>query len=217
MSRILLNTKIWLLMLLLGVVSSVYAQDDDFTTWTKFKINHKIDSRFSVSGDVELRTKDDLNKWDRWGLTVGGDYRAYSFLKLGVAYETHLRDLGDSGWKFRHRYHLSATASFRYQWLKVSLRERFQQTFDSGDVETRLRSRLKLSYAPTKGIVSPYFSVELYQSLDDAPFWRAARMRYRPGVELNLAKRWSLDVFYCYQYEPSKGKHIAGIEVGYSF
>ena len=217
MSRILLNTKIWLLMLLLGVVSSVYAQDDDFTTWTKFKISHKIDSRFSVSGDVELRTKDDMNKWDRWGLTVGGDYRAYSFLKLGVAYETHLRDLGDSGWKFRHRYHLSATASFRYQWLKVSLRERFQQTFDSGDVETRLRSRLKLSYAPTKGIVSPYFSVELYQSLDDAPFWRAARMRYRPGVELNLAKRWSLDVFYCYQYEPSKGKHITGIEVGYSF
>ena len=217
MSRILLNTRIWLLMLLFGIVSSVYAQDDDFTTWTKFKVNHKIDSRFSVSGDVELRTKDDMNKWDRWGLTVGGDYRAYSFLKLGVAYETHLCDLGDSGWKFRHRYHLSATASFRYQWLKVSLRERFQQTFDSGDVETRLRSRLKLSYAPTKGIVSPYFSVELYQSLDDAPFWRAARMRYRPGIELNLAKRWSLDAFYCYQYEPSKGKHIAGIEVGYSF
>lgn len=204
-------------MLLFGIVSSVYAQDDDFTTWTKFKVNHKIDSRFSVSGDVELRTKDDMNKWDRWGLTVGGDYRAYSFLKLGVAYETHLCDLGDSGWKFRHRYHLSATASFRYQWLKVSLRERFQQTFDSGDAKTRLRSRLKLSYAPTKGIVSPYFSVELYQSLDDAPFWRAARMRYRPGIELNLAKRWSLDAFYCYQYEPSKGKHIAGIEVGYSF
>ena len=76
---------------------------------------------------------------------------------------------------------------------------------------------MKLSYAPTKGIVSPYFSVELYQSLDDAPFWRAARMRYRPGIELNLAKRWSLDAFYCYQYESSKGKHIAGIEVGYSF
>ena len=86
MSRILLNTRIWLLMLLFGIVSSVYAQDDDFTTWTKFKVNHKIDSRFSVSGDVELRTKDDMNKWDRWGLTVGGDYRAYSFLKLGVAY-----------------------------------------------------------------------------------------------------------------------------------
>ena len=217
MSRILLNTKIWLLMLLLGVVSSVYAQDDDFTTWTKFKISHKIDSRFSVSGDVELRTKDDMNKWDRWGLTVGGDYRAYSFLKLGVAYETHLRDLGNSGWKFRHRYHITATASFRYQWLKVAVRERFQQTFDRGNSETRLRSRLKLSYAPTKGIVSPYFSVEIYQSLDDVSFWRADRMRYRPGVEIALAKRWSLDAFYCYQYASSQGRHIAGIEVGYSF
>lgn len=50
-----------------------------------------------------------------------------------------------------------------------------------------------------------------------APFWRADRMRYRPGVEIALAKRWALDVFYCYQYESPKGKHIAGVEIGYSF
>jgi len=218
MSRIILNTKTWLLFVLLfGISFSAWAQSDDFNTWTKFKVNHKIDSRFSVSGDLELRMKDDVSKLDRWGLTVGGSYRPYSFLNLGVGYETHLRNLGDSDWKFRHRYHITATVSFRYQWLKVAVRERFQQTFDRGNSETRLRSRLKLSYAPTKGIVSPYFSVEIYQSLDDVSFWRADRMRYRPGVELNLAKRWSLDVFYCYQYEPSKGKHIAGIEVGYSF
>ncbi len=106
---------------------------------------------------------------------------------------------------------------FQYQWLKIALRERFQQTFDRGDSKARLRSRLKLAYAPEKGIVSPYFSIEIYQSLDDAPFWRADRMRYRPGVEIALAKRWVLDVFYCYQYESPKGKHIAGVEIGYSF
>ena len=218
MSRILLNTKTWLLfVLLLGISLSAWAQSDDFNTWTKFKVNHKIDSRFSVSGDLELRMKDDVSKLDRWGLTVGGSYRPYSFLNLGVGYETHLRNLGDSDWKFRHRYHITATVSFRYQWLKIAVRERFQQTFDRGNSETRLRSRLKLSYAPTKGIVSPYFSVEIYQSLDDVSFWRADRMRYRPGVEIALAKRWSLDTFYCYQYASSQGRHIAGIEVGYSF
>ena len=218
MSRILLNTKTWLLfVLLLGISLSAWAQSDDFNTWTKFKVNHKIDSRFSVSGDLELRMKDDVSKLDRWGLTVGGSYRPYSFLNLGVGYETHLRNLGDSDWKFRHRYHITATVSFRYQWLKVAVRERFQQTFDRGNSETRLRSRLKLSYAPTKGIVSPYFSVEIYQSLDDVSFWRADRMRYRPGVEIALAKRWSLDAFYCYQYASSQGRHSAGIEVGYSF
>ena len=217
MSRIILNTKIWLFVLLFGMSFPAWAQSDDFTTWTRFKVNHKIDSRFSVSGDLELRMKDDVSRLDRWGLTVGGSYRPCSFLNLGVGYETHLRNLGDSDWKLRHRYHISATANFRYQWLKVSLRERFQQTFDRGDSETRLRSRLKLSYAPTKGIVSPYFSVEIYQSLDDAPFWRTARLRYRPGIEIDLTKRWSLDAFYCYQYESSRGKHIAGVEVGYSF
>ena len=218
MSRIILNTKTWLLFVLLfGISFSAWAQSDDFNTWTKFKVNHKIDSRFSVSGDLELRMKDDVSKLDRWGLTVGGSYRPYSFLNLGVGYETHLRNLGDSDWKFRHRYHITATVSFRYQWLKVAVRERFQQTFDRGESETRLRSRLKLGYAPQKGIVSPYFSIEIYQSLDDAPFWRTARLRYRPGIEIDLTKRWSLDAFYCYQYESSRGKHIAGVEVGYSF
>lgn len=150
MSRIILNTKIWLFVLLVGMSFPAWAQSDDFNTWTKFKVNHKIDSRFSVSGDLELRMKDDVSRLDRWGLTVGGSYRPCSFLNLGVGYETHLRNLGDSDWKLRHRYHISATANFRYQWLKVSLRERFQQTFDRGDSETRLRSRLKLSYASTK-------------------------------------------------------------------
>lgn len=195
----------------------VCAQSDDFTTWTNFKISHKIDSRFAVSGNLEMRTEDDVKAIDRWGLSMGGEYSALSFLKLELGYETHYRNLGGEGWKFRHRYRLGATASFRYQWLKVSLRERFQQTFDRGDSETRLRSRLKLSCAPAKSIVSPYFSIEIYQSLDDASFWRAARMRYRPGVEFDLAKRWKLDAFYCYQYESSVGKNIVGIEVGYSF
>ena len=217
MSRIILNTKIWLFVLLFGMSFPAWAQSDDFNTWTKFKVNYKIDSRFSVSGDLELRMKDDVSRLDRWGLTVGGSYRPCSFLNLGVGYETHLRNLGDSDWKLRHRYHISATANFRYQWLKVSLRERFQQTFDRGDSETRLRSRLKLSYAPTKGIVSPYFSIELYQAIGDAAFWDVARMRYRPGVEIDITDRWSLDVFYCYQYEPDKKKHIAGVECSFTF
>ena len=126
MSRIILNTKIWLFVLLFGMSFPAWAQSDDFNTWTKFKVNHKIDSRFSVSGDLELRMKDDVSRLDRWGLTVGGSYRPCSFLNLGVGYETHLRNLGDSDWKLRHRYHISATANFRYQWLKVSLRELYK-------------------------------------------------------------------------------------------
>ena len=86
MSRIILNTKIWLFVLLFGMSFPAWAQSDDFNTWTKFKVNHKIDSRFSVSGDLELRMKDDVSRLDRWGLTVGGSYRPCSFLNLGVGF-----------------------------------------------------------------------------------------------------------------------------------
>lgn len=68
-----------------------------------------------------------------------------------------------------------------------------------------------------RGIVSPYFSIELYQAIGDAAFWDVARMRYRPGVEIDITDRWSLDVFYCYQYEPDKKKHIAGVECSFTF
>lgn len=216
----LLRSRFLFVLLVCSVLTSlVRAQSDDFNTWTNFKVNHKIDSRFSVSGGVELRTEDNLNALDRWGVVVGGGYRACPFLDLSVGYETHYRNLGEEGWKFRHRYHLGATFNTRYHWLKVSLRERFQQTFDRGDTESVLRSRLKLAYAPSRGIVSPYFSLELYQSLDDdAPFWRAKRMRYRPGVELTVAKVWKLDIFYCYEHRRhGTGKNIAGVECTFSF
>ena len=119
--------------------------------------------------------------------------------------------------EIRHRYRVGATGSVKWQHFNFSLRERFQQTFSNGNVESRLRSRLKAGYSPQRGIVSPYFSIELYQAIGDAAFWDVARMRYRPGVEIDITDRWSLDVFYCYQYEPDKKKHIAGVECSFTF
>lgn len=217
MSKILLTIYLLLFLFFIGSTPSVYAQSDDFAVWTKMKVNHKLDSRFSISGDLELRTEDHTRAMDRLGLVVGGHYRASSFLNLHLGYETHYRNLGGSEWKFRYRYHLGATANFRIHQLKISLRERIQQTFDRGDSEIRLRSRLKLSYVPTQKMLNPYFSVEIYQSLDEAPFGQVARMRYRPGIDVKLDKCWALDTFYCYQYSSGKKLHIAGIEVAYSY
>lgn len=210
-------SRISCLSLFLLITSLGWAQKDDFASWTKINLKHKIDSRFAVSGNLEFRTKDDMSRVDRWGIAVGGDYRLSSYLKLETGYEMHYRNRGESEWKFRYRYQIGASTSYQYQNWKFSLRERFQQTFDQGSTSSRLRSRLKVAYTPAKGFVSPYFSAELYQSIGGASFWSIARMRYRSGFEVELSKKWMLDLYYCRQYELAKSKNIVGLEVSYSF
>lgn len=217
MNKRYLESRYLVSFLMCFVVSALWAQGDDFTTWTTMKVNYKFAPAFIATGGVELRTMDSMKSIDRWGASLGLSYNALSFLKLDGGYEVHYRNRGVDGWKIRHRYYLGATGSYQWKQLKVSLRERIQQTINQGNAENRLRSRLKLGYAPIKGIVSPYFSFEIYQSLDDAPLFGITRTRYRPGVELALAPKWVMDVFYCYQHEPDKSKHVVGIECAYTF
>lgn len=205
------------ILLLHGTGFTLQAQSDDFTTWTTMKVSHKLTPDFSIAGKVELRTKDSMKTMDRWGASLSGSYQLFPFLKAEGGYELHHRNRGAEGWKYRHRYNLGVTGSVKWQRMKFSLRERFQQTFSDGNAENRLRSRLKVGYEPKKGILSPYFSAELYQAIGGAAFFDVARMRYRPGVEIEISDKWSLDVFYCYQYEPDKSKHIVGIECSFAF
>lgn len=214
MIRIIL--RIAILTFLCCSASSMYAQSDDFRTWTNIQASHKLTSDFQMSGKIEFRSKDSMKSVDRWGAGLSASYRLFPFLKADAGYELHYRN-GSESWNFRHRYSIGVTGSVSIQSIKFSLRERFQQTFEKGEVENRLRSRLKVAYAPQKWKATPYFSVELYQALGDAAFFDVARMRYRPGVEISLSDKWSLDAFYCYQYQPDHRRHIIGLECSFAF
>lgn len=162
--------------------------------------------------------KDDLGKTDRWGLDVGGAYSVLPFLKVAAGYEIHYRNRGEASWKFRHRYHFDGTLSTRVQRLKVSLRERFQHTFDSSGDEFRWRSRVKLAYDIPKCKIEPYASVEMYNGLNRGERFDVQRMRYRGGVVLPLfSDCWEADVFYCRQWESKARKNIVGVACTYSF
>lgn len=194
----------------------VYAQADEFATWSMIRVNHKILPDLKFSAAVEFRSKADLKQADRWGGDAGIMYNLLPCLQVEGVYELHYRRLDKGEWKFRHRYNLGVQVSADWGDFKISLRERFQETFSEGNVENRLRSRLKISYGPDKWRVKPYFAPELYQPIGDRAFFRVARMRYRPGVEIRLTRRCSADVFYCRQYEPGNSRNIFGVEVGIS-
>ena len=66
---------------------SLHAQKRDFTTWASTGFKYKVNPAFTLSGKLEWRTKDDLDKTDRWGLEAGGAYSVLPFLKIAAGYE----------------------------------------------------------------------------------------------------------------------------------
>lgn len=206
---------LWLLLAVGGV--RLHAQDADYTTWTKVGVEHEVLPVLTVSGNLEWRTKDNVGMTDRWGLDVGGSYKVLPFLKAGAGYEVHYRNRGAEGWKFRHRYHFDGTLSGRVQRFKLSLRERFQHTFNREEKEFRLRSRLKVAYDIARCKLEPYVSVEMYNGLGRGEDFEVARMRYRAGLSFPLGERWEAEAFYCRQWERDASKNIFGVECVYSF
>lgn len=88
------NFGVWricgLLVAVLFVVPiSLYAQERDFTTWASTGFKYKVKPAFTLSGKLEWRTKDNLDKTDRWGLDIGGAYSVLPFLKVAAGYEVH--------------------------------------------------------------------------------------------------------------------------------
>ena len=196
------------------------AQRPDFTTWLNVGAEYELKkSGFTLESGLEWRTEDHFRQTDRVGLSVDGAYEVLPWLKVGAGYEVHLRNRGEGEWGFRHRYKLQATFSTRlWSRLKVSLREKFQHTLDRNEPdELRFRSRLKLAYDVPRSGLGPYVSVEMYNGLARGEHFDIARMRYRGGLEFPLIGRWEGELFYIYQDEPDKSKHVLGVGCVYKF
>lgn len=214
----------WRSWILCGVVCGASAltlplkgQSLDNTTWTTVSVKHKLNQKFDLSANVEWRTKDDVSETDRWGFKVGTGYKVLPFLKVGAGYEMHYRNRGADGWKHRHRYMVEGTLSARWLDWKISLRERFQHTFDRHDDEVLLRSRLKLAYDIPSCKLEPYASVEMYNGLNRGEDFDVTRMRYRGGLNFPVFSCMDMEVFYCRQWEERKDKNIFGIEMSFEF
>lgn len=142
-----------------------------------------------------------------------------------------------SYWGIKHRVYASLTGSYKFSNnIKLSLRERWQYTYrpektvqrwDYDDEEwedkvrsatgkNQLRSRFEIAYDKKHALLTPYASMELYNS------WGIEKIRYTVGTDIRLNKQHSLGVFYRFQdmknvdaddYDPNM--HYIGL--GYKF
>lgn len=149
--------------------------DSEFGGRLSVSVDKKLARGLHVSLEEEIRMDNNFGSFDRFHTTLGLSYKVNDYLKLGVGYAM-INPYSSSNSAFkssRHRLMLDATGSLRFGDWRLSLRERFQATYRSGDMNEyqnprtalTLKSRLKLSY---KGLrrLEPYAYVELRNTLN---------------------------------------------------
>lgn len=149
--------------------------DPEFGGRLSVSIDKKLARGLHVSLEEEIRMDNNFGSFDRFHTTLGLSYKVNDYLKLGLGYAM-INPYSSSNSAFkssRHRLMLDATGSLRFGDWRLSLRERFQATYRSGDMNEyqnprtalTLKSRLKLSY---KGLrrLEPYAYVELRNTLN---------------------------------------------------
>ncbi|MBQ4344792.1 MAG: DUF2490 domain-containing protein [Muribaculaceae bacterium] len=123
----------------------------DFGLWTSVGLEKKINKKWSAEFEGELRTADALNEVSRYSFGISTSYKICSWLKADAGY-TLLRDYTRANsslqwkededdisyyeidneedfWRTRHRFNISFTGSLKLGRFKISLRERWQYTY----------------------------------------------------------------------------------------
>ncbi|MBQ6098222.1 MAG: DUF2490 domain-containing protein [Bacteroidales bacterium] len=149
--------------------------DPEFGGRLSVSVDKKLARGLHVSLEEEIRMDNNFGSFDRFHTTLGLSYKVSDYLKLSVGYAM-INPYSSSNSAFkssRHRLMLDATGSLRFGDWRLSLRERFQATYRSGDMNEyqnprtalTLKSRLKLSY---KGLrrLEPYAYIELRNTLN---------------------------------------------------
>lgn len=205
---------------LLSLQMHVYAQHDDFGTWTNVEVKKRILPRLDIAVEGDIRFRDDMESLDRWAAIVSMSYQWLSFFSVGANYNFIRFNHTKRGWETGHRYNLYCTASAKWNQWTVSLRERYEQTYRDG-VESSsgspnpnkvMRSRLMVAYAIQYTGFKPFLSSEFFDTVNahNSSVWD--KVWYTAGAEYKLNKRHSLQMYYRYQKikHGQRNTHILG-------
>lgn len=135
-----------------------------------FSVDKKIVKGLHVSLEEEVRMDNNFKSFDRFHTTLGIAYKVHPNVKVGLGYSLiNPYSTNNKAFKSsRHRLMADVIGSMQFGNWRLSLKERFQATYQSGDMNEyqsprtalALKSRLKVSY---KGLRQwePYAAVEM--------------------------------------------------------
>lgn len=228
----------------------VSAQDDggdDFGTILSVEGTHRFDKKFSVSAEMEMRTRDDVKTVDRWSGGVQASYKVLPWLKASAGY-TFLYDNNEKYnnsftkkaefWGSRHRVNVSLTASCKVGNFDLSLRERWQYTYRPEVTVDRIRlsdgavleddktfdskgKNVLRSRAMAEYKIKD-FPITPYASVELFNASKLEKIRYTAGADYKINKKNVVGMYYRYQHvnddsDEEPNRHVIGLEYKFRF
>lgn len=144
--------------------------DPEFGGRLSLSLDKKLTKGLHISLEEEMRMNENFTSFSRLQTTVGITYKLDNHFKLGFGYAMiNPYSSGDNAFKaVRHRFMADVTGSLRLGDWRLSLKERLQATYRTGDMNIyqsprtalTLKSRLRVSY---KGMlrIEPYAYIEM--------------------------------------------------------
>ncbi len=189
----------------------------DFGGRVSAEVDKKLMKGLHAFVNGEARLNDNFGNFYRYQGTVGASYKVNDYLKTAVSYtfiETKKTKDSTDIWKLRHRFTFDVTGSYRMGDFKFSLRERFQVTRRTDDVNEYqdnknacvLRSRFMAQY---KGLSdwTPYAYVDVRNTLN-APKWS---YKYENGLFHSVADSMHIDST---NFQGNKDVYINRVRLG---
>ncbi len=151
------------------------ALDPEMGGRLSFSVDKKLAKGLHLRLEEELRMDNNFSAFDRFHTTLGLSYKVNSNVKVGIGYAmiNPYSTTNNAFKNSRHRLMVDASYGLPLGNWRLSLKERFQVTYRTGDMNLyqnprtalTLKSRLKLQY---KGLrrMEPYAYIELRNTLN---------------------------------------------------
>lgn len=197
--------KILLLVLVISS-STIHAQDtevvSDLQQWTSIDITKKLNKKWSLSFEQEVRFKQDISNFDVYFADLGLSYKLNKHMKLGANYRFYQNKNNKGVFQTQHRWNTDFQYKQKISRFTMAYRLRFQnkdEDFYTSDTENNLynlRNKFSIDYNIKGFKLDPFFDVELYRQIEDASTSELSKLRYTLGVEYPLKKFGDIKLFY---------------------
>jgi hypothetical protein len=197
-------------LLLLLSTQAIDAQSNDFGIWTSAGADKKL-GKFTLSGETELRTKENSSEIDRWSIGLTADYQVFKPIKFGLGYDfIYFNDSKYSDLQPRHRANVFITGRQKVGNFCISIRERFQ--LSAKDVSDRIKSngtidnykvnpeyiwrnKLKIEYTIPKFPITPSISAESFYTLNNPEGNGFEQIRFILGLNYKISKHHIVELY----------------------